>query len=81
MNKLESELQRLYFLPSQAWLGAKSESDNPHINLITATGLAVFFVPVFFVVVRRFFKGNDRQRKLQTQEKDMPPGATAGDQI
>lgn len=39
MNKLESELQRLYFFPSQAWLGAKSESDNPHINLITATGL------------------------------------------
>jgi multidrug efflux pump len=50
-------------------------------GMITATGLAVFFVPVFFVVVRRFFKGNDRQRKLQTQEKDMPPGATAGDQI
>ena len=40
MNKLESELQRLYFLPGQKWLGAKSESDNPRIDLITATGLA-----------------------------------------
>jgi multidrug efflux pump len=33
-------------------------------GMITATILAVFFVPVFFVVVRRIFKGNERQRKL-----------------
>jgi multidrug efflux pump len=33
-------------------------------GMITATVLAVFFVPVFFVVVRRIFKGNERQRKL-----------------
>ena len=33
-------------------------------GMITATLLAVFFVPVFFVVVRRIFKGSERQRKL-----------------
>ena len=33
-------------------------------GMITATVLAVFFVPVFFVVVRRIFKGNERQRRL-----------------
>ncbi|HTN65069.1 MAG TPA: efflux RND transporter permease subunit, partial [Burkholderiaceae bacterium] len=33
-------------------------------GMITATVLAVFFVPVFFVVVRSFFKGSERQREL-----------------
>ena len=33
-------------------------------GMITATLLAVFLVPVFFVVVRRFFKGSERQRKM-----------------
>ncbi len=33
-------------------------------GMITATVLAVFFVPVFFVVVRRIFKGSERQRRL-----------------
>jgi len=28
----------------------------------------VLFVPVFFVVVRRFFKGSERQRKLYAHE-------------
>ncbi|MDO9419359.1 MAG: efflux RND transporter permease subunit [Herminiimonas sp.] len=32
-------------------------------GMITATVLAVFLVPVFFVVVRTFFKGNERQRR------------------
>ena len=36
-------------------------------GMITATVLAVFFVPVFFVVVRRFFKGSDRQRKFYSE--------------
>lgn len=39
MNKLESELQRLYFLPGQVWPNSKSDTDKPLINLITATGL------------------------------------------
>jgi multidrug efflux pump len=33
-------------------------------GMITATVLAVFFVPVFFVVVRTYFKGSERQRRL-----------------
>ncbi|WP_211451767.1 efflux RND transporter permease subunit [Collimonas antrihumi] len=33
-------------------------------GMITATALAVFLVPVFFVVVRKIFKGSERQRKL-----------------
>ena len=33
-------------------------------GIIAATVLAVFLVPVFFVVVRRVFKGSERQRRL-----------------
>jgi multidrug efflux pump len=33
-------------------------------GMITATLLAVFLVPIFFVVVRRLFKGSERQRKM-----------------
>jgi multidrug efflux pump len=33
-------------------------------GMITATVLAVFLVPVFFVVVRSYFKGSERQRKM-----------------
>ena len=33
-------------------------------GMITATVLAVFLVPVVFVVVRTFFKGSERQRRL-----------------
>jgi multidrug efflux pump len=32
-------------------------------GMIFATSLAIFFVPVFFVVVRRIFKGSARQRE------------------
>ena len=37
-------------------------------GMITATVLAVLFVPVFFVVVRTLFKGSERQRKLYAHE-------------
>jgi len=52
-------------------------------GMITGTGLAVFFVPIFFVVVRGFFRGSERQRKLHAHEfgPEMPRGATAGDQV
>jgi multidrug efflux pump len=52
-------------------------------GMITATSLAVLFVPVFFVVVRGFFKGSERQRRLYTHEggAQLPPGARAGDQV
>ena len=33
-------------------------------GMITATVLAVFLVPIFFVVVRRIFKGSERQRRM-----------------
>jgi multidrug efflux pump len=36
-------------------------------GMITATVLAVFMVPVFFVVVRRIFKGSERQRRLHAE--------------
>ena len=46
-------------------------------GMTTATLLGVFFIPVFFVVVRRVFKGSERQRKLYAHELDAaatPPG-------
>ncbi|HYC43363.1 MAG TPA: efflux RND transporter permease subunit [Noviherbaspirillum sp.] len=35
-------------------------------GMMTATVLAVFLVPVFFVVVRRVFKGSERQKRFWT---------------
>jgi len=35
--------------------------------MLTATTLAVFFVPVFFVVVRSIFKGSERQRRFDAE--------------
>ena len=39
-------------------------------GMITATLLAVFLVPVFFVVVRRFFKGSERQRRMYAAHRE-----------
>ncbi|WP_151448475.1 efflux RND transporter permease subunit [Lacisediminimonas profundi] len=39
-------------------------------GMITATVLAVFLVPVFFVVVRRIFTGSERQRKMYAAHLD-----------
>ncbi|MRD49298.1 efflux RND transporter permease subunit [Caenimonas koreensis DSM 17982] len=51
-------------------------------GMITATTLAVLFVPVFFVVVRSYFKDSERQRRMYAHEDaDLPPGARAGDQV
>ncbi len=52
-------------------------------GMFTGTALAVFFVPVFFVVVRGLFKGSERQRRLYLHETDNEPGAgaRAGDQV
>jgi multidrug efflux pump len=46
-------------------------------GMITATLLAVLFVPIFFVVVRRIFKGSERQRKKYAHEVDEGNGGTA----
>jgi multidrug efflux pump len=50
-------------------------------GMISATVLAVFFVPVFFVVVRRIFKGSERQQALYAHALGTappPPAATTG---
>ena len=46
-------------------------------GMITATALGLFFTPVLFVVVRRLFKGSERQRKLYLHELDRAPAAPA----
>ena len=35
--------------------------------MVVGTTMAVFFVPVFFVVVRSLFKGSARQRQFDAQ--------------
>ena len=45
-------------------------------GMFTATLLAVFFVPIFFVVVRRRFKGSERQRQLYSHAAAKPSAAT-----
>lgn len=51
-------------------------------GMLSATLLAVLFVPVFFVVVRRIFKGSERQRKMYAHELDAEgngaPASAAG---
>jgi multidrug efflux pump len=49
-------------------------------GMLSATTLAVFFVPVFFVLVRRVFKGSERQRRMYAHEDDdrATPAAAGG---
>jgi len=44
-------------------------------GMLSATVLAVLFVPIFFVVVRRIFKGSERQRRHDAHESDAPAAA------
>ncbi|KQU76869.1 MULTISPECIES: efflux RND transporter permease subunit [unclassified Rhizobacter] len=46
-------------------------------GMFSATLLAVFFVPVFFVVVRRLFKGSERQRRMYAHELNGSPAPAA----
>jgi multidrug efflux pump len=46
-------------------------------GMITAVVLAVLFVPVFFVAVRRVFKGSERQRKMYAHETNGAPPKAA----
>ena len=39
------------------------DADNRPIGMVVGTFLAVFFVPMFFVVVRRVFKSSARERE------------------
>jgi multidrug efflux pump len=52
-------------------------------GMVTGTALALFFVPIFFVVIRGYFRGSERQRKLHAHqfEPELPRGASAGDQV
>jgi multidrug efflux pump len=47
-------------------------------GMVSAVTLSVLFVPVFFVVVRRWFKGSERQRKLAAHELDGDAPAAPG---
>ena len=47
-------------------------------GMITATVLGLFFIPIFYVVMRRLFKGSERQRKLYLHELSQAPIAPAG---
>ena len=38
--------------------------------MVTGTTLAVFFVPVFFVIVRGFFKGSARQHEADKRHAE-----------
>jgi multidrug efflux pump len=46
-------------------------------GMISATLLAVVFVPIFFVVVRGLFKGSERQRKMYAHEDDSLPASSS----
>jgi len=45
-------------------------------GMIAATAMGVFFVPIFFVVIRTLFKGSDRQRKKYAHVQE--DGGNAG---
>jgi multidrug efflux pump len=50
-------------------------------GMLSATTLAVFFVPAFFVVVRGIFRGSERQRRMYAHEADqigLQPSAAEG---
>jgi len=47
-------------------------------GMLTGTGLSVFFVPIFFVVVRGIFKGSERQRRIYRHELDGPSPTEGG---
>ncbi|HEY8049775.1 MAG TPA: efflux RND transporter permease subunit [Ramlibacter sp.] len=47
-------------------------------GMLTATSLLVLFVPVFFVVVRRIFKGSERQRRMYAHQLDNAPAPPEG---
>ncbi|OYU27655.1 MAG: multidrug efflux RND transporter permease subunit [Burkholderiales bacterium PBB2] len=52
-------------------------------GMVSATVLAVIFVPVFFLVVRRLFKGSERQRRIYAHQADgaQPSGALPAEEV
>ncbi|MBZ8138658.1 multidrug efflux RND transporter permease subunit [Rubrivivax gelatinosus] len=62
-------------LPLAISSGAGSSSQNAigtgvMGGMLTATLLSVFFTPLFFVMVRKFFKGSERQRRMYAHEAE-----------
>ena len=43
-------------------------------GMLSASSLALLFVPIFFVAVRRIFRGSERQRRMYAHETDAAPG-------
>ncbi|WP_428508622.1 efflux RND transporter permease subunit [Roseateles sp.] len=52
-------------------------------GMVSATVLAVIFVPVFFLVVRRLFKGSERQRRIYAHQADgaQPSGSLPAEEV
>ena len=70
-------------LPLVVASGASHASQNAigtgvMFGMLSATVLAVLFVPIFFVVVRRIFKGSERQRQKYAHELPPDPTGHAG---
>ncbi len=70
-------------LPLVVASGASHASQNAigtgvMFGMLSATVLAVLFVPIFFVVVRRIFKGSERQRQMYAHELPPDPTGHAG---
>jgi multidrug efflux pump len=49
-------------------------------GMITATVLSVFFTPLFFVMVRKMFKGSERQRRMYAHEAAEGDAPAAGEE-
>jgi len=71
----------LFFASGAGSAGQRAIGTGVLSGMISATVLAVLFVPIFFLVVRRFFKGSERQRKLAAHELDKPTTPGAGESV
>ena len=71
----------LYFASGAGAASQKAIGTGVMFGMITATLLAVLFVPTFFFVVRRIFKGSERQRALAAHELDKPAAPGAGEHV
>ncbi|MCC9597943.1 MULTISPECIES: efflux RND transporter permease subunit [unclassified Rubrivivax] len=72
-------------LPLAISSGAGSASQNSigtgvMGGMLTATVLSVFFTPLFFVLVRKMFKGSERQRRMYAHEAAEGEAPAAGEE-
>jgi multidrug efflux pump len=71
----------LFFASGAGSAGQRAIGTGVLCGMISATILAVLFVPIFFLVVRTFFKGSERQRMLAAHELDKPASPGAGEPV